>query len=77
MLIHLYSSYTEVNTGPKGSKATSVRGYRDVPMTNGHVLASQSAADRQARELQEFELEALMSDDEDDNETNRKPNGRP
>lgn len=77
MLIHLYSSYSEVNTAPKGSKATNNRGYRDVPLTNGNARTPSSAADRQARELQEFELEALMSDDENESDGNKKPNGQP
>lgn len=45
--------------------------------TNGHAVLP-SAVDRQAADAQEFELEGLMSDDDDDTETAAKHgNGRP
>ena len=87
MLIHLYSSYTDPNaiSAAKGTKPVdrqvngtnnAGRSYRDEPLPNGHAWTPGSAAERQARELQEFELEALMSDEEDENGAARKVNGR-
>jgi hypothetical protein len=62
MLIHLYSA----STNPDKGKQPIKNGNRDrplPPLPNGHARGS--AADRQLRDVQEFELEALMSDDED------------
>ncbi|KAK3716803.1 hypothetical protein LTR37_006153 [Vermiconidia calcicola] len=64
MLIHLYSAYAEPNKDKKNMK----RGHTERPLPalpNGHI-GGHSAAERQARDVQEFELEALMSEDEDD-----------
>lgn len=77
MLIHLYSSYTDSNATAKSAKPeSSRRTYRDIPLPNGHAPAPNAAVERQARDAQEFELEALMSDDEDEGESHRKPNSR-
>ena len=72
MLIHLYSALT---TSDQGKKAVKPDGR---PLANGHARGH-SAAERQARDVQEFELEALMSEDEDDSDGlhSGKPNGRP
>ena len=43
--------------------------------TNGHTVLP-SAADRQAADAQEFELEGLMSDDEDAETAAKQTNGR-
>lgn len=77
MLIHLYSSYNEPLAMPlKGGKPLNGRGYSDDPASNGksRAPAPNAATDRQMRDVQEFELEGLMSDDED--ETSKKSNGR-
>lgn len=63
MLIHLYSS----NMDPNNSKQPAKLDRRNGPLPalpNGHARGH-SAAERQLRDVQEFELEALMSDEED------------
>jgi len=75
MLIHLYSSYNDpVASPPKGGKPINGRGYSDHPQENGKSRAPNANADRQMRDVQEFELEGLMSDDEE--ETSKESNGR-
>ena len=63
MLIHLYSSHMDPN---KANPPAKVNG-RERPLSalpnghaNGHI-----ASERQLRDAQEFELEALMSDEEE------------
>ncbi len=58
MLLHLYAVYTwPTSVKPDGEAvATDHR-------PNGHARAA--ATDRLARDAEEFELEALMSDDDD------------
>ena len=63
MLIHLYSANTTPDKGKKPAKFSDTG--RTLP--NGHVRGH-SATERQARDVQEFELEALMSEDEDEHE---------
>lgn len=83
MLIHLYSSYIDSNNSNNAAKNKklanegSSRSYSDRPMSNGHARAPNtgSGAERQLRDEQEFELEALMSDDDED--VPLKQNGRP
>lgn len=62
MLIHLYSAHVEPNhaptTGKKVENGSRNRIYRDVPHANGTL-------DRTARDAQEFELDGLISDDEE------------
>ena len=72
MLIHLYSALTAAD---KGKKAVKPDGRA---LANGHARGH-SDAERQARDVQEFELEALMSDEEEESDRphSGKPNGRP
>lgn len=71
MLIHLYSANTAPLTLPKKDEE---RQQRPMPNGNGHVRIP-TATDRQAADAQEFELDGLMSDDDD---AEHKPlNGRP
>lgn len=68
MLTHLYSAHIQSPPVPKKDEERS--------STNGHAVLP-SAADRQAADAQEFELDGLMSDDDDDAETAAKyGNGR-
>jgi len=64
MLIHLYSAYATPDKG-KNTVKPDDRARQNIP--NGHARGH-SAAERQARDVQEFELEALMSEDEDDSD---------
>jgi hypothetical protein len=75
MLIHLYSAYS---TPDKGKNTVKLDDRSRQNMPNGHVRGH-SAAERQARDVQEFELEALMSEDEDDSDRphSGKSNGQP
>jgi hypothetical protein len=67
MLLRLYSSYDKSRAGVQiKDEEVDVR-------PNGHVRLP-TAADRQAQDAEEFELEGLMSDDD---EVAKKPNGRP
>ncbi|KAK5689184.1 hypothetical protein LTR17_026457 [Elasticomyces elasticus] len=62
MLLHLYSA----NTSAIGAGKQPVKpGDEERPHTNGHARIP-NASDRQAQDAQEFELEGLMSDDEDE-----------
>ena len=69
MLLHLYSHYAPDNSTTKKSAKFSDE---ERPLTNGHARIP-DMADRQAHDAQEFELEGLMSDDE---ETKTPVNGR-
>ena len=71
MLLHLYSAYATPQKGKNAAKPD------DRSLPNGHARGH-SAAERQARDVQEFELEGLMSEDEEDADTpqKRKANGR-
>ena len=67
MLIHLYSAYATPDKGKQSVKlGDAERNTSSVP--NGHIYG-RGAADRQARDFQDFELEALMSEDEDEPKT--------
>lgn len=70
MLIHLYSANIKPTVLPK--KDTEQR----APMANGHARVP-NATDRQAADAQEFELEGLMSDDDDAEAGAQKQDGRP
>lgn len=59
MLIHLYSSHAEPSKKPSRLGNTET-----APRVNGHARVP-GTADRQAHDAQEFELEGLMSEDED------------
>lgn len=72
MLLHLYSSGQQ--TDSQGKKPGNTYSDRQRPMPNGHARGH-SDAERQARDVQEFELEGLMSEDEDEGDE-RKVNGR-
>ncbi|KAK4543092.1 hypothetical protein LTR36_005869 [Oleoguttula mirabilis] len=73
MLLHLYSYYT---ADPKGLKPILPRD-EERPLTNGHARVP-NVEDRQAHDAQEFELEGLMSEDEDDGAKKlTNGNGRP
>lgn len=65
MLLHLYSAYSTPEKGKNAAKPDD----RSRSMPNGHV-------ERQARDVQDFELEALMSEDEDSDPPHSKSNGR-
>lgn len=67
MLTHLYSAHIETSPMPKKDEERS--------STNGHAVLP-TAADRQAADAQEFELEGLMSDDEDAEAAAKQTNGR-
>ena len=71
MLIHLYTYYT--SDGPKKPIKLTGNGH---PHGNGHVR-SPDQLERQAHDAQEFELEGLMSDDEDAEAGVKRANGRP
>jgi hypothetical protein len=68
MLTHLYSAHIQPSPSPKRDEERST--------TNGHTVVS-NAIDRQAADAQEFELEGLMSDDEDAETAAKHRNGRP
>jgi hypothetical protein len=68
MLLRLYSSY---DTTPA---AVQLKDDESEARPNGHVRIP-TAADRQAQDAEEFELEGLMSDD--DEVATKKTNGRP
>ncbi|KAF7185366.1 Protein YTP1 [Pseudocercospora fuligena] len=71
MLLHLYSSYSN---SPTDGKAPVKLGDEERPRANGHARIP-NATDRQAADAQEFELEGLMSDD--DEPEAGKANGHP
>jgi hypothetical protein len=74
MLIHLYSANKKQDEGKQPMKD----GNRDrplPPLPNGHARGSHSGGDRRLRDVQEFELEALM--DEDDEYDSSKPGAPP
>lgn len=67
MLIHLYSAHVQQVVPPKRDEERST--------TNGHAVMP-NAMDRQAADAQEFELEGLMSDDDDAETAAKQGNGR-
>lgn len=67
MLIHLYSAHVHPAVPPKRDEERS--------NTNGHAVMP-NAMDRQAADAQEFELEGLMSDDDDAETAAKQGNGR-
>lgn len=67
MLTHLYSANIE--------PAVSLKRDEERSTANGHTVVP-TAADRQAADAQEFELEGLMSDDEDAEAAAKQTNGR-
>lgn len=71
MLLHLYSAFAK----PKDNDRKPIKlGDEERPLVNGHASIP-SDADRRSHDAQEFELEGLMSDDEEP-ETS-KANGHP
>lgn len=68
MLLHLYSAHKDPNQAPKHVKLDD----EERPRANGHARVP-NAADRQAADAQEFELDGLMSDDDDEPKMNGKP----
>jgi len=72
MLLHLYSYYA---TG-SDSKHPVKLGDEERPMANGHARVP-NPTNRQAQDAQEFELEGLMSDDEEADAKAGLANGRP
>ena len=68
MLTHLYSAHIQPSVLPKKDEERST--------TNGHAVVP-NAIDRQAADAQEFELEGLMSDDEDAETAAKHRNGGP
>ena len=73
MLIHLYSGYT---TPEKDGKKQTKLGLDGRIVANGDLHGQHRAAERQVRDVQEFELEALMSEDEDGSPSSSKLNRR-
>lgn len=71
MLLHLYSAYANSNTNGKRPVKLDDE---EVPLANGHARIP-TATDRQAADAQEFELEGLMSDDDEPNSA--RANGKP
>lgn len=61
MLLHLYSAYA---TPQQNNKNPVKLGDEERPLTNGHARIPNDI-DRQSHDAQEFELEGLMSDDEE------------
>ncbi|TKA70235.1 hypothetical protein B0A55_06882 [Friedmanniomyces simplex] len=74
MLLHLYSAHTGIGSGGKGKPAVKLDDEERLPRVNGHnhTMRIPNASDRQAQDAQEFELEGLMSEDEDERGTRRK-----
>lgn len=70
MLLHLYSAYSSPQTSNKQVKL----GDEERPRANGHARIPNDL-DRQSHDAQEFELEGLMSDDEEPDAS--KANGHP
>jgi hypothetical protein len=68
MLTHLYSAHIQSPPSHKKDEERST--------TNGNSVLP-NAVDRQAADAQEFELEGLMSDDEDAETAAKHGNGRP
>lgn len=78
MLIHLYSANVKPTALPKKNDPEQQQ-QRAPRMANGHARVP-NAADRQAADAQEFELEGLMSEDEDMEAgagAQKQGNGRP
>ena len=76
MLIHLYSAHIDPNQTPDTVKLGAHRDRPLPPLPNGHARGhGPSASERQMRDAEEFELEALMSED-DDVEAKGGANGR-
>ena len=63
MLLRLYTYYAEAETS--GKPADPESRLNGSAMTNGHARIP-DASDRQIRDAEEFELEGLMSEDDDD-----------
>ncbi|KAI6810000.1 hypothetical protein KC332_g13707 [Hortaea werneckii] len=74
MLLHLYSYYT---ASPSKGKGPSKRHDEEHSMPNGHARAP-AMTERQAQDAQEFELEGLITDDEDEDggKKHSQTNGR-
>ncbi|KAI7701623.1 hypothetical protein KC353_g15233 [Hortaea werneckii] len=74
MLLHLYSYYTASSSKGKGP---SKRHDEEHSMPNGHARAP-AMTERQAQDAQEFELEGLITDDEDEDggKKHSQSNGR-
>lgn len=78
MLLQLYAAYTAPAAVPKKSTDAEANGHLNGHLNghadghaNGHARAPLGVgADRQMRDAEEFELEGLMSDDEDEPKTN-------
>jgi hypothetical protein len=64
MLLRLYTYYADSSTDGKTSDPESRLNGSALP--NGHARSIPDASDRQIRDAEEFELEGLMSDDDED-----------
>ena len=58
VLVNLYASYAWPLNPAVATKKDGMEGANGAPIANGHM-------DRRMRDAEEFELEGLMSDDED------------
>ena len=63
MLLHLYET---------GASSDGTKDYESIALPNGH---SQPIAHQRARDAEEFELEGLVTDDEDERRDATKPEG--
>jgi hypothetical protein len=72
MLLRLYTYYADSSTDGKTADPESRLNGSALP--NGHSRSIPDASDRQIRDAEEFELEGLMS--EDDEDLTKHHNGR-
>lgn len=72
MLVRLYSVHKDPsNLNPKAAPLKLGDEENNRPQMNGHTRG----ADRQVRDVQEFELEGLMSEDDGDDEAESSSDG--
>jgi hypothetical protein len=64
MLLRLYTYYADSSTDGKTPDPESRLNGSALP--NGHARSIPDASDRQIRDAEEFELEGLMSEDDED-----------
>lgn len=65
MLLRLYTYHKDADQAKAKGEAIKLHDEEGHPRTNGQARAP-NVAERQARDVQEFELEGLMSEDGDD-----------
>lgn len=72
MLLRLYTYYADSSTDGKTADPESRLNGHALP--NGHARSIPDASDRQIRDAEEFELEGLISDEDED--LTKHQNGR-